>query len=135
MVTRDTKRIASRSQKRIRMGEDKRCQQRNMIHRKARSRIQVCNATAIRQRGGNRSPQATRVRCRMGLDVTIPSSQRCVIPVKDRVTGWVAMLLGMRVIRPVEKRRKVRAGNTLDDRMGKRASMRVGRELGTWLQI
>lgn len=119
MVSRDAKRISSRSQIRMRSSDSKRRQQRAEIPRTARSWNRVSNSNESRIRIAAVSPQATGIERRTGVAWTIPICQRFVMPYKQRVSDRGAIRLGLRSLRAVETRRHLRVGNALNNRMGK----------------
>lgn len=135
MVSRAAKRIASRTQIRMRSGMGKHHQQLCVIPMRGRISSRCGIVTEIRRTRTNVAPLARGVRCRTYVDVATPSSQRFAMCTNERVAVRLAMRTTVRIIRPEEKRKGMRDGAALDNRLGKRASMRGATELGTWIQI
>lgn len=123
MVSRDAKRISSRSQIRMRSGDSKRRQQRAEIPKREGSGNRVSNANESRILIAAVSLQATAIECRTGMTWTIPIRQRFVMPSEERVSDRGGMRLGLRSLRAVETRRDLRVGNALNNRMGKRVTI------------
>lgn len=135
VVSRNPKRIASRSQIRMLCGGSKRLQQLVVTPRKARITSLVCSRKEVRRLSADVSPQIRGMGCRSGIESAIPIGQRFVTPIKQRVPGRDVMRLVLRSSRPVEKPTELRVDNALDKPTGKRATKRVLTYLGTRIQI